>query len=343
MFDSVNRAERDVCLSGQDEFPTLLEIDQAASRLREHIAPTPVHRYALCDESLERRVCFKHENHHEIGAFKVRGALVHLNKLRDQGVTAVVTASTGNHGLGVAEAARQLGMSATIVVPQKSNPRKLQRIRALSASVIERGKGFESARLWALENAAVLGARFVNTTESNIIAGAGTYASEFLSQCEGLDAMVVPIGGGSGACGCIIAASAHCPEVPVIGVQSSQAPAVYESWRSGVSRTMPSRAFAEGIAVERPFENTLGLLRRSLADFVLASDDEIRVAQRKFFEWAGELIEGAAAAPIAALICGRVSRDFKKVGVIITGRNLSENEALLALNGTDRKGKVVHG
>lgn len=334
MPSSVKQTERDESQSEQDNIPSLRDIRHAASKIRNHFKTTPAHSYPLCDDFLGRRIHFKQENHHEVGAFKIRGALNHLYELCDQRVTAVVTASTGNHGLGIAEAARQLGMSATIVVPLNSNPRKLHRIIALGASIIERGNGFESARMWALENAAVLGARFVNTTEPNIIAGAGTYASEFLSQCEGLDALVVPVGGGSGACGCIIAASAYCPEVRVIGVQSSQAPAVYEAWRTGISRAMPSRTFAEGIAVERPFENTLRLLRRSLAGFVLVSDEEIRVAQRKYFEWSGEMVEGAAASPIAALIHGRISREFKKVGVIITGRNLSEKEAILALNGT---------
>ncbi len=325
-----------------EDLPAPEDVEAAADRLRAHLPPTPAHRYPLADRALGRAVFIKHENHHEVGAFKVRGALNHLIRLKARGIESVITASTGNHGLGVAEAARRLRMTATIVAPLNPNPSKVERIRALGAEVLERGDGFEAARRWAEQNAELLGASFVNTTDPDIIAGAATYALELYEAYSVLDAVIVPIGGGSGACGCLLAAACRGVETKVIGVQSAQAPAMFNAWRTGECHHMPSTTFAEGIAVEGPFANTVSLLRRSLSDFVLVEDTEIRDAQRAFFRWTGELIEGAAAASIAALMHNRISPDHKRVGVIVTGRNLGEKEALLALESSRSHPRSQH-
>ena len=325
-----------------EALPAPEDVQSAADRLRAHLPRTPAHTYPLADRALGRAVCIKHENHHEVGAFKIRGALNHLIRLKARGIESVITASTGNHGLGVAEAARRLEMTATIVAPIKPNPSKVERIRALGAEVLERGHGFEAARRWAEQNAKHLASSFVNTTDPDIIAGAATYALELYEAFSDLDCVVVPIGGGSGACGCLLAATCLGVATKVIGVQSAQAPAMFHAWRTGECHHMPSTTFAEGIAVEGPFANTVSLLRRSLSDFVLVEDSEIRDAQNALFRWTGELIEGAAAAPIAALLQNRVSRDYRRVGIIVTGRNLGEKEARLALESSRCHARSPH-
>ena len=134
-------------------------------------------------------------------------------------------------------------------------------MRALGAEVLLHGADFDEAREWAAERAAEQGARFITATDPALIAGVGTYAVEIFDALPELDVLIVPVGAGSGACGCGIVAGTRRPEARVIGVQAEAAPAMQQSWAAGRLATAPMETVAEGLATRVPFENTQGIMR----------------------------------------------------------------------------------
>ncbi len=211
------------------EWPTitLADVLEARRRISPHLRPTPLFRYSGLDELLGAEVWVKHENHQPVGAFKVRGGMNLVSQLseseREHGL---IAASTGNHGQSVAYAARLFGVEARICVPQGANPVKLDAMRGLGAELIVHGKDFDEAREHCEQLAAEHGYRYVHSgNEPLLIAGVGTETLEILEERPDVDAIVVPIGGGSGAAGACIVAKAIRPEIQVIGVQSEAAAA----------------------------------------------------------------------------------------------------------------------
>ena len=213
---------------------TLDDVLAARERIAPHLRPTPLYRYAALDELVGAEVFVKHENHQPVGAFKVRGGVNLVAQLDpDERRRGVVTASTGNHGQSIAFAARLFGVRATICVPEQANPVKVASMRGLGADLVFHGRDFDDAR----EHAALLGERdglrYVHSgNEPHLIAGVGTETLEILEAEPGIDAVVVQIGGGSGAAGACVVAKA-LGEAAVIGVQSNAAPTAYRSWREG--------------------------------------------------------------------------------------------------------------
>jgi len=305
--------------------PTLTDVLEARLRIAPYLRPTPLYRYAALDELLGAEVHVKHENHQPIGAFKVRGGVNLVAQLdpaeRGRGV---VTASTGNHGQSIAFAAGLFGVRATICVPEDANPVKVASMRGLGADLVFHGRDFDDAREHCETLATEHGYRYVHSAnEPALIAGVGTEALEILEEQPGIEAIVVPIGGGSGACGTCIAAKAINPAVRVIGVQSEQAPAAYRSWREGALVEDRMETYAEGLATRTAFELPQRILRDQLDDFVLVSDDELRAAQRTMIESTRNLIEAAGASPLAAALKLRDELGGKRVVLIASGGNVS--------------------
>ena len=304
--------------------PTLHDIIAARPNVYRFLRPTPLHHYAGLSQLLGAQVWVKHENHQPVGAFKVRGGLNYVAGLNgEQRQAGLYTASTGNHGQSIAFAARAFGVCATVAMPEGANPDKVAAMRGLGAEVVFHGPDFDTAREWMMQVAAERGGLFVGPTDEPLICGVGTYGLEIIEDLPDVDAIIVPVGAGSGACGTGIVAKAVNPAIQVIGVQSAQAPAMQRSWASGQLQTAEMRTFAEGIATRVPFENTQRIMRHVLDDFVLVDDADIEAAILLLLEHTHNLAEGAGAAPLAAALQLRERLAGKKVVLVMSGGNLA--------------------
>ncbi len=270
-------------------------------------------------------VYLKHENYLPTGAFKVRGGVNLISQLTPaEHEAGVIAASTGNHGQSVAFASRLFGVRAVVCAPEGANPGKVAAMRELGAEVKLVGANYDEARLACERMAASEGYRYIHSgDEPLLIAGVGTHTLEILGEEPRIDTIVVPIGGGSGAAGACIVAKAIDPSIQVIGVQSAEAPAAYQSWRDGRLLEAPSRTWAEGLATGTAFELPQRILRRLLDDFVVVSDDEIKAAVRSLLERTRTVVEGAGAAPFAAALALKDRLAGRRVALILSGGNIS--------------------
>src|SRR5918993_1592346 len=214
--------------------PTLNDVYAARERVAPHVPRTPLMRHPLLDEATGLRIWVKHENHNPTGAFKVRGGLNLVGAMSaEERPRGIVTASTGNHGQSIAMASRIHGVHATVFVPEGNNPDKNAAMRAFGATVTEGGRDFDEARERCEEAAAATGARYVHSAnEPLLIAGVGTYALEIFEELPDVDTILVPVGGGSGACGNCLVRTALGAAAKVIGIQAAAADAFTRSWRS---------------------------------------------------------------------------------------------------------------
>jgi threonine dehydratase len=313
--------------------PTLADVLEARRRIAPHLRPTPLYEYASLDELLGAQVFVKHENHQPVGAFKVRGGVNLISQLSpDERERGVISASTGNHGQSIAFAARLFGVRAIICVPEGANPVKVAAMRGLGAELVVHGRDYDDARERCEQLAEEHGHRYVHSgNEPLLIAGVATETLEILEEQPAIEVVVVPIGGGSGAAGACIAAKAINPAVTVIGVQSEAAPAAFRSWRERRLVEATMETFAEGLATRTAFELPQRILRQSLDDFVLVSDDEIRAAQALMIEATRNLVEAAGAASLAAALRLRERLAGKRVALILSGGNASRDQLLDAL------------
>ena len=304
---------------------TLADVLEARRRISPHLRATPLYPYAGLDELVGAEVWVKHENHQPVGAFKVRGGVNLVSQLSEgERSRGLIAASTGNHGQSIAYAARLHGVTARICVPEAANPVKLAAMRALGAELIEHGKDFDAAREHCESLAAKHGYRYVHSgNEPLLIAGVGTETLELIEDRPDVDAIIVPIGGGSGAAGSCIVAKAIRPQIEVIGVQSEAAPAAFRSWQARALLDGENATFAEGLATRVPFELPQQILWEHLDDFVLVSEDEIRRANRLMIEHTRNLVEPAGAAPLAAALKLRDRLHGKRVALVVSGGNIS--------------------
>jgi threonine dehydratase len=313
--------------------PTLADVLSARNRIAPYLQRTPLYGYASLDELLGAQVRVKHENHLPTGAFKVRGGINLVSQLGDdERRRGVVSASTGNHGQSIAYAARLFGVHATICVPEGANPLKVASMRGLGAELVFHGGDFDDARLHAEQLARERRRRYVHSgNEPLLIAGVATHTLEILEQDPRTEAIVVPVGGGSGAAGACIVAKAVDPSIEVIGVQSDAAPAAFRSWTEQKLLEAGMATYAEGLATRTAFELPQRILWGHLDEFVLVSDDEIRAAQRTMIEVTRNLVEAAGAAALAAALRLRERLAGRRVALVLSGGNASHAELLEAL------------
>ncbi len=306
--------------------PVFTDILDAKRVIDRYLQPTPMHHYPRLSAELGFDVFIKHENHQPVGAFKIRGGINLISRLSaEEKQAGVIAASTGNHGQSVAYASRLFGVKAIIGVPEGANPDKVAAMRSLGATVEFRGRDFDEARLWVEEQARARGYRYIHSAnEPLLIAGVGTIGLEMIYARPDLDVLIVPIGGGSGAAGSSIAAKTLNPNIRMVGVQSERAPVVHDSWRQQkVLSSHVCDTFAEGMATRQAFELTLGILIRNLDDFVLVSDDELFSSIRLMLDHTHNIAEGAGAAALAAAVKIRGELAGKKVGLDLSGGNIT--------------------
>ena len=308
-----------------DSLPTFADVLDARRRILPYLRPTPLYGYAALSELLGADVVVKHENHQPVGAFKVRGGVNLISQLTDEERAAgVITASTGNHGQSIAYASALFGVRAVVCVPEHANPAKVAAIRGLGAEVVEHGLDFDDAREHCEHLAERERYRYVHSgNEPLLIAGVATATLEILEERPRIDAVIVPIGGGSGAAGACIVAQAIAPTTKIIGVQSEAAPSAYRSWRERNLVEDRMETYAEGLATRTAFELPQRILWNWLDDFLLVSDDEIRAAQATMIETTRNLIEAAGAAPLAAALRLREQLAGRHVALVASGGNVT--------------------
>jgi threonine dehydratase len=305
--------------------PDFNDVLAARERIRPYLKPTALHRYPALDELVGTETWVKHENHQPICAFKIRGGINLVAQLsEDERRRGVITASTGNHGQSIAYAARLFGIRAIICVPEGANPVKVKSIRGLGAEVITHGKDFDEAREHCERLGREHGYRYIHSgNEPDLIAGVATEALEILEAQPGVEVIIVPIGGGSGASGTCIVAKAINPGIRVIGVQSAEAPAAYRSWKERRLVTDRMGTMAEGLATRTAFELPQRILWDMLDDFVLVSDTDLRHAVRLMIETTRNLVEPAGAAALAAALQLRNQLAGKQIALVLSGSNIT--------------------
>jgi threonine dehydratase len=305
--------------------PDLADVLAARQRIAPYLRPTPLYRYPTLDALTGAQVWVKHENHQPVGAFKVRGGVNLVSQLTpDERRRGVIAASTGNHGQSVAYAADLFGVKAVICMPERANPVKVESMQALGAEVVFQGRDFDEAREHCEQLAAEHGYRYIHSgDEPLIIAGVATYTLEILETRPDLEAIVVPVGGGSGAAGACVVAKAIRSSIEVIGVQSEAAPAAYHSWRAHSLLEDKNSTFAEGLATRTAFELPQRILQESLDDFMLVSEDALKAATRLMIEKTRNLVEPAGAAALAAVLAAPGRFAGRKVAIVCSGGNIS--------------------
>jgi threonine dehydratase len=313
-----------------DAWPiTLDDVLAAQARIRPYLPPTPFRNYPTLDAAVGRgiRVLVKHENHQPTGAFKVRNCLSLMTALTpEQRSQGFVAATRGNHGLGLAYAGSILGAPVTIIVPVGNNAEKNAAMRALGARLIEEGRDYDDAVAVAAELVEREGLRLAHSTNDvHVIAGAGTMTVEMLDQDPAPDALMLSVGGGSQAVGALVVASVMRPMLRVYGVQAAGADAAYRSWHAGRPIALASATtFADGLATRNVYEMTFPALRAGLAGFARVTDAELATALRLLMRTTHNMIEGAGAAGLAALLTMRDELAGQRVGIVLTGGNIDE-------------------
>lgn len=296
--------------------PTTDDLDPAVRTVRRWLRPTPLDPGLDPDEPL-----LKLESMQPTGSFKVRGALNALTTVDPE--TPVVTASAGNHGLGVAYAARRLGRAATIVVSTEASPAKMEALRRLGTDPVQVGTTYEDAEAHALDLAAD-GARYVSPyNDPEVIAGQGTLGFELDEQVDGPMTVFCPIGGGGLVSGVGLWASTR-PDVRLVGVESEASMAVSACVRAGEWVEVDiGETIADGLGgnIERG-SATIDLIARHVDELVAVSDDEIRAALRWLASRRGVVAEGAGAAGLAAILAGKGATTGPAVA-IVSGRNIA--------------------
>ena len=321
------------------------DIHAARGRLAGTIYETPCPYSETLSALTGARVFVKLENLQMTGSFKERGAANLLLQLSpDERRRGVVAASAGNHGLAVAFHAARLGVSAVIVMPEWAPLAKVIAARGRGAEVVLHGDNFDEAYARAREIEAARDLVFVHPFDDpRVIAGQGTIGLELLEQVPGLDAVLVPVGGGGLLGGVALAVKTERPAVQVIGVQAQEVPGMASALAAGTRVTVPAATtIADGIAVRRVGEHTFDLARRHADRVVTVAEEEIANAILLLLEIEKTVVEGAGAVPLAALANRRVDLEGRTVALVISGGNIDVNViARIIERGLVKDGRLV--
>ncbi len=308
--------------------PALAELRQVRSALAGIVEPTPLVPSESLSASTGYPVWLKAENLQRTGSFKLRGAAAKIARLSEaERRRGVIAASAGNHGQGVAFAARLVGAPATIVLPESASATKVSAIQARGARTVLHGASYEEANQQALTLAQTEGLTFIHPFDDwQIIAGQGSVALELLDQLPEVGAMVVPVGGGGLIAGVALAAKTVRPAVQIVGVQAAGAAAAVSAFQTGVRRELPAETIADGIKVSLPGERPCQVLTRLVDAMVTVDEEEIYRAVIFLLETAKLVVEPAGAVGVAALLGGKVSLPpGTSVVPILSGGNVDPN------------------
>jgi len=303
----------------------LKELESAHEMVSTAMQPTPAHTWPLLGRRLGTHVVVKHENHTPTGAFKVRGGIVYLDRLKRErpNVPGIISATRGNHGQSLAFAARRHGVPAVIYVPKGNSAEKNHAMRAFGADLVEHGDDFQLAREEAGRRAQFDGLHMVPSFHPDLVLGVATYALELFRAAPDLDVLYVPIGQGSGISACILVRDLLGLKTEIVGVQSTEAPSYALSFAAGhVVTTETSNTLADGMATRFPDAEAVALIRKGAARIVQVTDDEVAAAIRAYWTDTHNLAEGAGAAALAAALQEKAKLSGKRVGLVLSGGNI---------------------
>ncbi len=332
---------------------TVDDIQRAAELIEGKVTRTPSLPSPVLSELAGADITLKLENLQVTGSFKPRGAYVKLAGLTDkEKKIGIAAASAGNHAQGVAFHARNLGVPATITMPEGTPFTKVGRTEALGAKVVLSGAGLAEAREAALSQAEAGGLVFVHPyDDEKIIAGQGTVGLELLSDCPDLEVMVVPIGGGGLMAGAAVAAKALKPDIEIIGVEAALYPSMSEALKGGTpgasspeSPTFKNKGqtIADGIAVKVPGELTKPVIAELVDDIILVDEQALEQATQTYIEVQRLVAEGAGAASLAAVLATPGRFKGRKVGLVVSGGNIdSRLLSSILMRGLVREGRMA--
>jgi threonine dehydratase len=305
---------------------TLKDFEEVRERIAPHIKHTPLLSSRQLDELTGFDVRLKAEIFQRVGSYKIRGP---LNKFalmpEEQKRRGVVCSSAGNHAQGVALAARIHGIRAVVCMATNATPAKIAATKGYGAEVVLHGTIWDEANEKAKELVRTEGLTYVHPfDDEQLIAGQGTLGLEVVRDWPALDAIVVPIGGGGLISGVAMAVKSHNPAVRVIGVESSDGPAMQRSVQAGRLETIDCRTVIDGLRVRRVGEINFDVVRRYVDDIVTLPDRQIFEAVIWVMERCKLVVEGAAAAPVAALLHGLIKMPRgSRVVAVLSGGNVN--------------------
>jgi threonine dehydratase len=305
---------------------TLKDFEETRARIAPHIKRTPL----LTSRQLSERTGFdirlKAELFQRVGSYKIRGP---LNKFalmpEEQKRRGVVCSSAGNHAQGVALAAKIHGIRAVVCMATNATPAKIAATKGYGAEVVLHGTIWDEANEKAKELVRDQGLTYVHPfDDEQLIAGQGTLGLEIVQDWPEVDAVVVPIGGGGLIAGVSMAVKSHNPQINVIGVESSDGPAMQRSVQAGELQTIDCQTIIDGLRVRRAGVINFSVVQRFVDEIVALPDREIFDAMIWVMERCKLVVEGAAAAPVAALLHDLVKLPRgSRVAVVLSGGNLN--------------------
>jgi threonine dehydratase len=303
----------------------LEQLERAHAIVGAAVPPTPAYAWPRLSERLGTAAIVKHEKHTPTAAFKVRGGLVYIDRIKRErpGTAGLISATRGNHGQSLAFAGRRHDVPVTIFVPRGNSIDQNRAMRAFGAELVEHGEDFQAAREEAYRRAAIDGLEFVPAFHPDLVLGVATYALELFRKAPELDVLYVPIGQGSGICGCILARDLLGLTTDIVGVQSTEAPSYALSFAAGtVVTTASSSTMADGMATRIPDPDALAIIRKGASRVLQVTDDEIAAAMRAYWTDTHNLAEGAGAAALAAALQDKPKIRGKRIGLILSGGNI---------------------
>ena len=314
----------------------LEELAEATEVVRRHVPPTPQYEWPMLNEVAGSTVVVKHENHTPIGAFKVRGGLVYLDRLvRERPeVAGIVSATRGNHGQSLAFAGREYGRSVTIFVPRGNSIEKNASMRSLGAEVVEFGDDFQEAREQSMVVAAERGLEPVPPFQRELVLGVATYAKELFGGAGPLETVYVPVGMGSGINALIAVRDLLRLETEIVGVVSENAPATKLSFEAGGVVTTDSAAtFVDGVACRVPDGQSIEGIVRGAARVITVSDDATAEAMRIIYRTTHNVAESGGAIGLAGLLSESPSARGERSAFVLSGGNVDTVQLHSVLGG----------
>jgi len=314
--------------------PSLDGIRDAARRIRTDHMVTPLVRSELLSSAFEADIWLKNETVSPVASFKLRGALTALLRARERGTVAgAVSSSTGNHGQGVAYAARLLDLPCTVFLPDNANPVKRAMIAALGAAVHEVGHDIDAAKAQALVFCEAQGHVFVDDGENvDVIEGAGTVGLEVAEALADIDRLIVPMGAATFVAGCGAAMRGLQPKAKVIAVQAKGSAALHDSFHAGRPIARDIDTIAEGLTTRIPPSHALTAMLAFVDDSWLTDDGAMLSAIRTLAECAHLLVEPAGAAAMAAAWSHRAELVGRRVVLVLSGANIAPEHLRAAVN-----------
>ena len=305
--------------------PSVEEVTAAAEAVYKLMKPTAQYCWPLLCERVGTEVWVKHENQTPTGSFKARTAIVYAEELlkREPGTRGLIAATRGNHGQSVALAAQRKKLPCVIVVPHGNSTEKNAAMRAQGAKLIEHGEDFQSSLERAMEMSEELGYHLVPPFHRNILLGVATYWLELFTAVGEIDVAYVPIGMGSGACSGVAVRNGLGLKTKLVGVVSEDAPTYALSFEQKRIVEAPARTvLADGLACRKGNDEALQVMLENVDRVVRVSDAEVGSAMRAMFTDTHNVVEGAGAAGLAAVVKEAGSLRGKRVAVIATGANV---------------------